>query len=61
MGEQIVKNIPKPVEAYRVLMEPRISAADGVEKKKGVPLWRKKPVLVGEIAIIIVVFKWGQA
>ena len=55
MGEQAVKNIPKPVGAYRVIMEPRVTAADGVEKKKGVPLWRKKPVFVGGIAVIIVV------
>ena len=42
MGEQTVKNIPKPVGAYRVLMDPRVTAADGIEKKKSVSLWRKK-------------------
>ena len=55
LGEQTVKNIPKPVGAYRVLMEPRISAADGVEKKKGLPLWREKLFLAVGIAVIIVV------
>ena len=35
MAEQSVKKIPKPVGAYRVLMEPRVTAADGIEKKKG--------------------------
>ena len=55
MGEQAVKNIPKPVGAYRVLMEPRVTAAEGVEEKKGVPLWRKKSALAGGIAVIIVI------
>jgi len=35
LGEQEVKNIPKPVGAYRVLMEPRVTVAEEIEKKKG--------------------------
>ncbi|UCF84890.1 MAG: adenylate/guanylate cyclase domain-containing protein, partial [Desulfobacteraceae bacterium] len=32
LGEQEVKNIPKPVGAYRVLMEPRVTVAEEIEK-----------------------------
>jgi adenylate cyclase len=37
LGEQEVKNIPKPVGAYRVLMEPRVTVAEVIEKEKAVP------------------------
>ena len=46
LGDQTVKNIAKPIGAYRVLMEPRITVAGDVEKKKAVPLWRRKAFLV---------------
>jgi len=56
MGEQAVKNIPKPIGAYRVLMEPRVTAAKGVEEKKAVPFWRRKTVLsVGIILILVII------
>ncbi len=34
LGEQNVKNIPKPVGAYRVVMEPRVAMEGEEEKKK---------------------------
>src|SRR5210317_2244744 len=40
LGDQPVKNIAKPVGAYRVLMEPRVTVAGAVEKEKAVPVWR---------------------
>ncbi|UCH08820.1 MAG: tetratricopeptide repeat protein, partial [Deltaproteobacteria bacterium] len=55
LGEQTVKNIPKPVGAYRVLMEPRVTVAREIEKKKAVPVWRRKAILVGSVALVIVV------
>jgi len=55
LGEQEVKNIPKPVGAYRVLMEPRITVAEEIEKEKAVPIWRRKGVLVAGIALVLVV------
>jgi adenylate cyclase len=55
LGEQEVKNIPKPVGAYRVLMEPRITVAEVVEKKKAVPLWRRKAILAGSVVLVLVV------
>jgi adenylate cyclase len=38
LGEQTVKNIAKPVGAYRVLMEPRVTLAEEIEKEKAVPV-----------------------
>jgi adenylate cyclase len=55
LGEQPVKNIPKPVGAYRVLMEPRITVAEEIEKGKAVPLWRRKSILTGGVALIVLV------
>ncbi|MFB0519851.1 MAG: tetratricopeptide repeat protein [Desulfatiglandales bacterium] len=55
LGEQEVKNIPKPVGAYRVLMEPRVTVAEVIEKEKAVPLWRRKSILAGGVALIVLV------
>jgi adenylate cyclase len=56
LGDQTVKNIPKPIGAYRVLMEPRVISAKGVEQKKAVSFWRRKAVLsLGIIVILIIV------
>jgi adenylate cyclase len=55
LGEQPVKNIPKPVGAYRVLMEPRITVAGEIEKGKTLPVWRRKAILAGGVALLLVV------
>jgi adenylate cyclase len=55
LGEQPIKNIPKPVGAYRVLMEPRVTVAEVIERGKAVPLWRRKPILAGGVALVVVV------
>jgi class 3 adenylate cyclase len=55
LGEQTVKNIAKPVGAYRVLMDPRVTVAGAEEKKVPVPLWRRKGVLAGAMAVLIVI------
>ena len=55
LGEQDVKNIPKPVGAYRVLMEPRVTVAKEIEKKKAVPVWQRKSILAGAVALVLVV------
>jgi len=47
LGEQTVKNIAKPVGAYRVLMEPRVTVAEEIEKEKPVPVWRRRSILAG--------------
>jgi len=55
LGEKEVKNIAKPVGAYRVLMEPRVTVAGAKEKKPSIPLWRRKGVLAGAMAVLIVI------
>jgi adenylate cyclase len=52
LGNQTVKNIAKPVGAYRVIMEPRVTVAGEAEEKKPVPV-RRKAILVGAIAVLI--------
>jgi adenylate cyclase len=55
LGDQTVKNIAKPVGAYRVLMEPRITIAGEKEKAKIVPFWRKKAISAGGVALVVVI------
>ena len=54
LGEQEVKNIAKPVEAYRVLMEPRVTVANEKEAAEAIPFWRRKAVIAGAIAAVVV-------
>ena len=58
LGDQTVKNIPKPVGAYRVLMEPRVTVAGEPKKEKPAP-GRRKALLVGVAALLIVVVAVG--
>jgi adenylate cyclase len=55
LGEQQVKNIAKPVGAYRVLMEPRVTVAEVKEKEKAVPVRRRKAIVAGGIVIALVI------
>jgi adenylate cyclase len=52
LGDQTVKNIPKPVGAYRVLMEPRVTVAGAREEKKAWPV-RRKAIFAGAAAVIV--------
>ena len=51
LGDQTVKNIAKPVGAYRVLMEPRVTVAGKPNKEKRSPVGRR-PILVGAVAVL---------
>jgi TolB-like protein/class 3 adenylate cyclase/Tfp pilus assembly protein PilF len=55
LGEQEVKNIAKPVGAYRVLMEPRVTVAKEKETPEAIPFWRRKAVIAGTIAAVVVI------
>ena len=55
LGEQQVKNIAKPVGAYRVLLEPRVTVADVSKKEKTAPLWRRKSIVAGGVAVALLV------
>jgi adenylate cyclase len=59
LGEQEVKNIAKPVGAYRVLMDSRVTVAGAQVKAPKIPLWRHKAVLAGAIALVIAVVGAG--
>ena len=52
LGDQTVKNIAKPVGAYRVLMEPRVTVAGEPKKEKPAP-GRRKALIVGVAALLI--------
>ena len=61
LGDQTVKNIARPVGAYRVVMDPRVTVAGEIEKGKVVPVWRRKAILAGSVALILVIitaFVW---
>jgi len=58
LGDQTVKNITKPVGAYRVLMDPRITVAGEPEEAKPV-LVRRKAILVGAIALVVLAVTVG--
>ena len=53
LGEQEVKNIPKPVGAYRVLMEPRVTVAGAKPAKT--PHWRRTAYLGTGLAVLVAI------
>ena len=59
LGEQSVKNIPKPVGAYRVLMQPRVTVAGEAKSEKTKLLWRPKAILVAIAAVPILAVAVG--
>jgi adenylate cyclase len=58
IGDQTVKNIAKPVGAYRVLMDPRITVSGKPVEKKAVSK-RRIPILVGAVALIVLAVAVG--
>jgi adenylate cyclase len=59
LGEQEVKNITKPVGAYKVLMEPRVVIAGARERRPSVPIWRRKGVHAGAVAVLVLIIGAG--
>ena len=53
MGDQEVKNIPKPVKAYRVLMDPRVTVA-GAQVPQESQVGKRKWTLVAVAVIVLV-------
>jgi adenylate cyclase len=52
IGDQTVKNISKPVGAYRVSMEPRITVGGKISAEKP-SLLRRRPVLLGGVTVLL--------
>jgi adenylate cyclase len=59
LGDQTVKNIAKPVCAYRVLMEPRVTVAREKVKSPKAAFWNRKNVFVGALAVIVAIIGVG--
>ncbi len=58
IGDQTVKNISKPVGAYRVLMDPRVTVAGKLEEEKLAPV-RRTPVIVGVAVVLVLAIAVG--
>jgi len=58
LGEQPVKNIPKPVGAYRVLMQPRVTLAKAPDNKKFASK-RQKAIIAGVVVALLVAIGVG--
>ena len=60
IGSQTVKNITKPVVAYKVLLEPRITVAKEKQKiRKAAPPKKRKSVVVGILVAFLVIVGMG--
>ena len=59
IGEQQVKNISKPVIAYKVLMDPRVITSGQIVGKRVMPPWSKKSAMTVGAAIIIILMTLG--
>jgi adenylate cyclase len=58
LGDQTVKNIAKPVGAYRVLMETRVTVAEKPEKEKP-SVSRRMPIHIASAAVLVLVLAMG--
>jgi adenylate cyclase len=54
LGEQTVKNIAKPVGAYHVLMEPRVTVSETIEEKRVGTMRRSGLILAVVVALLMV-------
>lgn len=64
LGEKTVKNIARPVGAYRVLLDSRVTVVGGLAKKKTSPGWPKKALAAAGLVVLVaaislIVFKSG--
>ncbi len=50
LGEQSVKNIAKPVPAYKVVMEPRVTVKAKVRPKEGA---RRRPMVIALVIVLL--------
>jgi adenylate cyclase len=55
LGDQAVKNIAKPVGAYRVMLEPRVTIAEEKEAAEVIPFWRRKATIAGTFAVLVMI------
>jgi len=53
LGDQTVKNIAKPVGAYRVLMEPRVTVAELPKAERPAHV-RRMPIMIAAIVVLVI-------
>jgi adenylate cyclase len=58
IGDQTVKNIAKPVGAYRVLMDPRVTVKGKLKEEKPTSV-KRTPILVGIAAVLVLAITVG--
>ena len=58
IGDQTVKNISKPVGAYRVLLDPRVTVS-GKSIDKKLSSKRRMPILIGAFTLFVLVLAVG--
>jgi adenylate cyclase len=58
IGDQTVKNIAKPVAAYRVLMDPRVTVSGKPVDEKSSSI-RRTQILVGAVAVLLLAVAVG--
>jgi adenylate cyclase len=58
LGDQPVKNITKPIGAYRVLMEPRVTVVGELEKDKLSPV-KRMSIPIGIAAVVVLAIAVG--
>ncbi len=58
LGDQTVKNIAKPVGAYQVVMEPRVTVVGKPKDEKPAKVGRT-PILIGAVAVLVLAFAVG--
>jgi TolB-like protein/cytoskeletal protein CcmA (bactofilin family) len=59
IGEQSVKNISKPVGAYKVIMDPRVTRSGDLSKKIVLPPWAKRAAIIAGTVIVTVSLAFG--
>ncbi len=53
MGEKAVKNIARPVKAYRVLLDPRVTVAGEITKEKTPTAWPMKALVAAGLVMFV--------
>jgi class 3 adenylate cyclase len=53
LGEKTVKNIARPVGAYRVLLEPRVTVVGELVQRKTRPGWRMKALVAAGLVVLV--------
>jgi adenylate cyclase len=59
LGDQTVKNIAKPVGAYRVIMEPRITIAGKGRKRRDLRVRPPKVALISVVVVLVLTVAWA--